>query len=231
MAGLLFMRLASPVSEESPPVGRVSTGTVAQEQDLAPIKKGMAVRNATLRAVMVALGLVASVFGQSQVLVSTDITTSTTWTANNVYNLQNQIFVQPGATLTIEAGTVIASTTNIGGSLAVCRGAQIFVLGNEKQPVVFTSAADRATWTGGNPRTGRWRAAANEWGNLTIMGAAYISENAVGGNVATLNANNTGVMEGLTAPSWVTPATSMAAATTTMTRARSVTPHSATAGR
>lgn len=148
---------------------------------------------------MVALGLLASVVGQSQVLVSTDITTSTTWTANNVYNLQNQIFVLPGATLTIEAGTVIASTTNIGGSLAVCRGAQIFILGNEKQPVIFTSAADRATWTGGNPQTGTWRAAANEWGNLTIMGAAYISENAIGGNVAAPNANNTGVMEGLTA--------------------------------
>ena len=34
-----------------------------------------------------------------------------------------------------------------------------------------------ATWTGGNPKTGTWRNACNEWGNLTLMGAAYISEN------------------------------------------------------
>ena len=36
------------------------------------------------------------------------ITLDTTWTANNTYTLQDQIYVQPGATLTIEAGTVIA---------------------------------------------------------------------------------------------------------------------------
>ena len=52
-----------------------------------------------------------------------------TWTANNVYKLENQIYVLPGATLTIQAGTVIASTTNLGGSLAVCKGAQIFAQG------------------------------------------------------------------------------------------------------
>ncbi len=53
---------------------------------------------------------------------------------NNVYNLQTQIYVLPGATLTIEPGTVIASTTNIGGSLAVCKGAQIFVNGTQDEP-------------------------------------------------------------------------------------------------
>ena len=41
--------------------------------------------------------------------VTEDIATSTTWTADNTYNLTKQIYVLPGATLTIEAGTVIAS--------------------------------------------------------------------------------------------------------------------------
>ena len=41
--------------------------------------------------------------------VTEDISTSTTWTADNTYNLTKQIYVLPGATLTIEAGTIIAS--------------------------------------------------------------------------------------------------------------------------
>ena len=45
------------------------------------------------------------------------------------------------------------------------------------------------------------RAAANEWGNLTIMGDAYISENAIAANTATPNASNYANMEGLTAAS------------------------------
>jgi len=134
----------------------------------------------------------------AQVVVNTNISTSTTWTANNVYDIQQQIYVLPGATLTIEAGTVVACSSL--GSLAVCRGAQIFVNGNQFKPVILTSAADRATWTGGNPKTGTWRATANEWGNLTIMGAGYVSENATVANTPAPNAANFAVMEGLTPP-------------------------------
>lgn len=136
---------------------------------------------------------------QSEILVTSDIAVSTTWTANNTYNLQTQIYVLPGATLTIEAGTVVASTTNLGGSLAVTRGANIFVQGTKTNPVIMTSKADVATWTAGNPKTGTWRQAANEWGNLTIMGEGYISENAVVGNTPAPNANNVAPMEGLVA--------------------------------
>jgi hypothetical protein len=133
----------------------------------------------------------------AEILVNADITTSTTWTANNTYNLQKQIFVKNGATLTIEPGTIIASTTNIGGSLAVTRGSQIFAMGSEEAPIVFTSKADVATWTGGDPKTGVWREAVNEWGNLTLMGRGYISENAIPGNVPTPSNTNLAIMEGL----------------------------------
>jgi hypothetical protein len=63
---------------------------------------------------------------------SVDITTSTTWSASNVYRLTKQIYVKNGATLTIEPGTVIASDTGVGGSLAVTRGAKIFVNGTRR---------------------------------------------------------------------------------------------------
>jgi hypothetical protein len=135
----------------------------------------------------------------AEILVSSNISTSTTWTANNTYNLQQQIYVLPGATLSIEPGTIIASDTNIGGSLAVCRGAQIIANGTQSSPIIFTSKADVATWVSGNPQTGTWRAAANEWGNLTIMGSAYISENIIATNTPAPNAANYAAMEGLVA--------------------------------
>ncbi|GJM23140.1 MAG: hypothetical protein DHS20C15_30550 [Planctomycetota bacterium] len=144
----------------------------------------------------------------AEIMVSSNIATSTTWTADNTYNLQDQIYVLPGATLTIEAGVVVASDTTIngGGGLAITNGAQIFVKGTQSQPVIMTSKSDVATWTadgshptGGDPTTGTWRASANEWGNLTIMGDGYISENATIGNTAVPSASNVASMEGLIA--------------------------------
>ena len=161
--------------------------------------------NSTIKAACAVVALAA--VAQAQIPVTANIAVSTTWTANNVYDLQAQIYVLPGATLTIEPGTVIASSTvplstpPSGGSLAVCRGAQIFVNGNQFNPVILTSAADRPTWVGGNPKTGTWREAANEWGNLTVMGRGYVSENAILTNTPAPGSTNFAVMEGLAPPS------------------------------
>ncbi|MEY4534331.1 MAG: hypothetical protein RLZZ246_649 [Planctomycetota bacterium] len=152
--------------------------------------------------------LVAGAASAAEVLVTQNISTSTTWTASNTYNLQNQIYVLPGATLTIEPGTVIASTTNLGGSLAICRGARIVANGTNESPIIFTSKADVATWTGGNPKTGTARVAMNEWGNLTVMGRAYIGKygnGAAGTNTAAPSASNFAQMEGLTGSSSTDP--------------------------
>ena len=48
--------------------------------------------------------------------VTSDVISSETWTADNTYNLTQQIYVRPGATLTIEAGTRIVSTATANGS-------------------------------------------------------------------------------------------------------------------
>jgi len=134
----------------------------------------------------------------AEILVTTDIAVSTTWTANNTYNIQQQVYVLPGATLTIEAGTVIASDTGIGGSLAVTRGAQIIANGTAANPIIFTSKADVATWVGGDSKTGTARLGVNEWGNLTLCGAGYVSENSIVANTPAPNGANQAVMEGLT---------------------------------
>ena len=150
-------------------------------------------------ALVIGSSMIAQSAIAAEILVSGNIATSTTWTANNVYNLQGQVYVSPGATLTIQAGTVIAS--DAGGSLAVTRDARLVCNGNASSPVIFTSKADYNTWTPANP-TGQWRPVANEWGNVTIMGNAYIGKygaGAVSTNTAAPNSGNYANMEGLTA--------------------------------
>lgn len=125
-------------------------------------------------------------------IVSGDIVTSTTWTADKVYDLDGQIYVRDGATLTIEAGTRIENTAGNGSSLAVSQGAKIYVNGTEEAPVVMTSSNDNGTA----------RVACNEWGNLTIMGKGLIaassdSERTRSGNTKTPTGLNTVQMEGL----------------------------------
>lgn len=142
--------------------------------------------------------------------VSSNISSSKTWTADNVYKLKNQVYVLPGATLTIEAGTVVASDPDDAGSLAVARGAKIYVNGTKDNPVIMTSTTDVDSWTddsshptGKNPKTGTWHAGANEWGNLTIMGKGLISAShysgiQVGDNTKDPSGLNEKQMEGLT---------------------------------
>jgi hypothetical protein len=162
------------------------------------MKKNLATVVAMVGATVLSTNALAA-----EVLVSGNISTSTIWTKNNTYNLQGQVFVLPGATLTIEPGTVIASDN--GGSLAITRGARINAVGTQAEPIIFTSKQDVATWTAGDPKTGTWRPVCNEWGNLTIMGRAYISENAVAANTASPNAANVAAMEGLIGTSGTDP--------------------------
>lgn len=135
--------------------------------------------------------------------VSANITTSQHWTlAGSPYHLRTQIYVEPGATLTIDPGVVVASYKPDLGSLAVCRGAQIFVNGTDGNPVIMTSANDVETWAGsvvtkdatgdvigitvmGDPKTGTWREGVNEWGNLTLMGEGLTSGSHYKGAVQT----------------------------------------------
>jgi hypothetical protein len=155
-----------------------------------------------------ALGVagLAGAAAAAQVNVSGNITVSTTWTANNYYNLQGQVYVTNSATLTIEPGVVIASQD--GGSLAVCRDSKIYALGTQDNPIIFTSDDELAFWaplgshpTGKNPKTGVVRVASSEWGNLTLMGNGFISENnpaLIPPNDPFPAATNRAVMEGLT---------------------------------
>jgi len=148
------------------------------------------------KAMIALIGLAAAgVAAAANINVSADIVTSTTWSSDNVYNLTKQVYVRPGATLTIDAGTLVQSTAGVGGSLAVSRGAKIYVNGTENNPVIMTSSNDDLT---------NLRVACNEWGNLTLMGKGLIAASSDlsrsrPGNTKTPTGLNVVQMEGLVA--------------------------------
>ena len=129
-----------------------------------------------------------SITGANGVNHSAPFTDSITLSpADNPHSINGDVYIQPGATLTILPGVRFESDQN--STLAICRGAQIFADGTQEAPITFTSVHD----------TGVYRQNANnEWGNLTIMGAGYISEDEIANNTATPTASNYADMEGLT---------------------------------
>ena len=96
--------------------------------------------------------------------VTTDITTSTIWVADNVYRLRGFRKVANGAVLTIQPGTRIEGDVGTtGSSLFVLRGAQIVANGTETFPIVFTSSQAAGTRQPG------------DWGGLIIIGNGIIN--------------------------------------------------------
>jgi hypothetical protein len=91
----------------------------------------------------------------------TNITVNTTWTSTGgPYILYGDVRVNNGATLTIQAGTVVRGDKTSGGTLTIERGARIIAVGTSTSPIVFTS---------GQPAGAR---APKDWGGIRIMGKA-----------------------------------------------------------
>jgi hypothetical protein len=89
------------------------------------------------------------------------ITTNTTLKANTVYTLSGFVYVEDGATLTIEPGTIIKGGPKAGkGTLIIKRGAKIMAEGTKEKPIIFTSS---------QPKGSR---APGDWGGLIITGKA-----------------------------------------------------------
>lgn len=102
--------------------------------------------------------------GRQEVLVTTDITSNTTWVPDNVYRLVGFRKVANGATLTINAGTrVVGDFDVMGSSLFVLRGARIDAQGTAANPIVFTSSRAAGTRQSG------------DWGGLVLVGNGIIN--------------------------------------------------------
>lgn len=115
-------------------------------------------------------------------VISSNITSDVTWTADEVYELGGRITVESGATLTIQPGTIIkgqAGSGNNATALVVARGAKIMANGTATMPIIFTSVSDEIT---------KEQVAASDfaspnldatnsglWGGIIILGNAPIS--------------------------------------------------------
>lgn len=126
-------------------------------------------------AVAVAVGTSVPVAGQLQppvtvpgidrpvVVVTGQINGTMNWTNNFVYVLRGAVFVNEGATLNIQAGTLIAGEAGSVGTLIVLRGGRLNAIGTREQPIVFTSD---------QPVGQRAR---GDWGGIILNGRAPLN--------------------------------------------------------
>ncbi|HAP70760.1 MAG TPA: hypothetical protein DCR04_13750 [Flavobacteriales bacterium] len=118
-------------------------------------------------------------------IISANISESTTWTADKVYQLGGRITVLDGVTLTIEPGTIIKGEAGSGANataLLVARGGKLMAEGTASLPIIFTSVADEITpeqVAGGNFVSPNLDPTANGlWGGVIVLGKASISASA-----------------------------------------------------
>ena len=104
--------------------------------------------------------------------LSGQITTDQTLTADQIWTLSGRVVVTSGATLTIEAGTIIKATAGTGASsstLIVARGGKLNANGTASAPIIMTSESDdiQVGQTQGSSLNQNVRGL---WGGLLILG-------------------------------------------------------------
>jgi hypothetical protein len=139
-------------------------------------------RSVLLNSLLALLVAPAGLFAADVVLTSS-ITANTTWTRSNVYILDTKIFVESGATLTIEPGTVIKgrakSNPADATALVITRGARINANGTVTAPIIFTAESDNLSTS--NPNL--TESDRGLWGGVVILGRARINTVSGQGNV------------------------------------------------
>ncbi len=93
--------------------------------------------------------------------ISGSILEDTVWRANTTYMLEGLVFVESGASLTLEPGTQVLGQR--GSALIVTRDAKIFARGQKDAPIVFTSAQEVGARQPG------------DWGGLVLLGNAPLN--------------------------------------------------------
>ncbi|MBP9220078.1 MAG: hypothetical protein KBF42_01755 [Chitinophagales bacterium] len=116
----------------------------------------------------------------TDVQVTANITSNTTWETGKVYILTDRIAVESGATLTIQKGVIIKGQAGTGANataLIIARGAKLMAEGTATEPIIFTSVADEIV--PGEIESPNLDPTLNGlWGGLIICGNAPISADA-----------------------------------------------------
>ncbi len=110
----------------------------------------------------------------STITVSESISADTTWSADYIYELEGRIFVDAGATLTIEPGVIVKAFAGTGANasvLVVARGGTLVADGTAEAPIVFTSVADNIEF-GQTAGTNLDQNQRGLWGGLIVLGNA-----------------------------------------------------------
>lgn len=105
------------------------------------------------------------------------ITENTTWTNDAIYQLNQKVVVDNGATLTIEEGTIIKGspgTGSLASALIIARGSKINAIGTAASPIIFTSTSDNIT-CGDTAGTNLDQNDRGQWGGLIVLGNAPCS--------------------------------------------------------
>ncbi len=122
--------------------------------------------------------------------VKGSITTNTLWSAKNKYLLEGFVYVEAGATLTIEPGTIIKGDKATKATLIIKPGAKIIAEGTVAKPIVFTSNQAKGSRNYG------------DWGGLIILGKAKVNKTPAtieGENISTFGGDiandNSGILK------------------------------------
>lgn len=109
---------------------------------------------------LLVFALLTAIFTEAQniVNITTDITSDQNWTNNNIYVIEDRIYVTNNAVVTIQPGTIIKGSFSPQGALIVTRGSKLIADGTVEQPIVFTSS---------QPAGSRAR---GDWGGIYISG-------------------------------------------------------------
>jgi hypothetical protein len=115
-------------------------------------------------------------------VITSNITSNTTWDSDTIYQLGGRIVVEAGATLTIEPGTIIKGEAGTGANataLLIARGGKLIAEGTPSQPIIFTSVADEISQSdiaAGNFGSPNLDPTVNGlWGGVIVLGKAKIS--------------------------------------------------------
>lgn len=126
-----------------------------------------------------------------------NITEDMTWTSDKIYVLSGRVIVTDGATLTIEAGTVIKAENapnDQASVLVIATDGKIEANGTAAAPIIFTSTEDDIV-SGQIVGTTLDETESGKWGGVIILGNAPISPES--GNTARIEGIPPSVDEGV----------------------------------
>lgn len=117
----------------------------------------------------------------TETTLSGTISTNRTLTADKTYLIKGFVYVDNGATLTIEPGTVLKGDKDSKGSLIIKPGSKIMAEGTALKPIIFTSNQPKGSRNYG------------DWGGLIVLGNAPVNKNPAvieGENISTYGGSN-----------------------------------------